>query len=171
LPEGEGSPRIPGQEGRRKALESRAAAGTDPVSRRRWVSWLLGSSVGATLLSFLYPVARYLVPPPSSEPSLTEFELDLKASDIPPNSGRIVPFGGKPVIILRTQAGELRALSATCTHLACSVQYRPERHDIWCACHNGIYDLKGANVSGPPPRPLTPFEVYVRGEKIVLRRV
>jgi Rieske Fe-S protein len=111
------------------------------------------------------------VPPASSEPSLTEFELDLKASDIPPNSGRIVPFGGKPVIIFRTQEGELRALSATCTHLACTVQYRPERPDIWCACHNGIYDLKGANVSGPPPRPLTPFEVYARGEKIVLRRV
>jgi cytochrome b6-f complex iron-sulfur subunit len=139
-------------------------------TRRSWVSWLLGTSLGATLFAFLYPVLSYLVPPESSEPSLSEFELDLKASDIPPNSGRIVPIGGKPVLLLRRPSGELAALTATCTHLDCTVQFRTDRSDIWCACHNGTYDLKGRNVSGPPPRPLTPLEVYVRGEKIVIKR-
>jgi len=141
------------------------------ISRRRWVSWLLGTSLGATLLAFAYPILRYLVPPEASEPSLTEFELDIKASDIAPNSGRIVPLGGKPVLLFRTASGELRALTAKCTHLDCTVQYRAERSDIWCACHNGTYDVKGQNVSGPPPRPLTPLEVINRGEKIVLKRV
>ena len=140
------------------------------VTRRSWVSWLLGTSLGATLFAFLYPVLNYLVPPESSEPSLSEFELDLKASDIPPNSGRIVPIGGKPVLLLRRPSGELAALTATCTHLDCTVQFRTDRSDIWCACHNGTYDLKGRNISGPPPRPLTPLEVYVRGEKIVIKR-
>ncbi len=141
------------------------------VSRRSWVSWLVGGSFGATFISFLYPVLRYLVPPIASEPSLSEFELDIKASDFPPNSGRIIPLGGKPVLLFRTPDGEFRALSAKCTHLDCTVQYRAARADIWCACHNGTYDLKGANVSGPPPRPLTPLEVNVRGDKLVLRRV
>jgi Rieske Fe-S protein len=140
------------------------------VTRRSWVSWLLGTSLGATLFAFLYPVLNYLVPPESSEPSLSEFELDLKASNIAPNSGRIVPIGGKPVLLLRKPSGELAALTATCTHLDCTVQYRADRSDIWCACHDGVYDLKGRNVSGPPPRPLTPLEVYVRGEKIVIKR-
>jgi Rieske Fe-S protein len=140
------------------------------VTRRSWVSWLLGTSLGATLFAFLYPVLNYLVPPESSEPSLSEFELDLKASDIPPNSGRIVPIGGKPVLLLRRPSGELAALTATCTHLDCTVQFRTDRSDIWCACHNGTYDLKGRNISGPPPRPLTPLEIYVRGEKIVIKR-
>ncbi len=134
------------------------------------MSWFLGGSIGATLVSFLYPVLRYLVPPQTSEPSLSEFELDVKASDIAPNSGRIVPMSGKPVLLFRTPSGDLRALIAVCTHLDCTVQYRKERTDIWCACHNGTYDLKGVNVSGPPPRPLTPMEVFVRGEKIVLKR-
>jgi Rieske Fe-S protein len=139
-------------------------------SRRRWLTALLSTSLGATLVSFLYPVLRYLVPPLASEPSLSELELDVKASDIPPNSGRIVPFAGKAVLIFRTAAGELKALTATCTHLACTVQYRAERSDIWCACHNGVYDANGTNTSGPPPRPLTKLDVNVRGEKIVLRR-
>lgn len=141
------------------------------VSRRGWVSWLLGTSIGATIVAFVYPVARYLVPPQASEPSLTEFDLDIKASDVHPNTGRIVPVAGKPVLLFRTAAGELKALTAKCTHLDCTVQYRAERSDIWCACHNGTYDTKGTNVSGPPPRPLKPIEVKLRGEKITLKLV
>jgi Rieske Fe-S protein len=141
----------------------------EDVSRRRWVSWFLGGSLGAALASFAYPIVRYLVPPEASEPSLSEFELDIKASDVAPNTGRIIPAGGKPVLLFRTPAGELKALTAKCTHLDCTVQYRPERTDIWCACHNGTYDTQGLNVSGPPPRPLTQLEVRVRGEKIVLK--
>ncbi len=139
-------------------------------TRRRWITYLLGTSLGASFVAFLYPVLRYLVPPVSSEPSLAEIELDVKASAILPNSGRIVPFSGKPVLLFRTAAGELKALTATCTHLACTVQYRGDRSDIWCACHNGVYDVNGTNTSGPPPRPLTKLEVAVRGDKVVVRR-
>jgi Rieske Fe-S protein len=144
-------------------------AGEDQ-SRRRWLTYLLGTSLGASVASFLYPVLRYIVPPVSSEPSLSEIELDVKASDVLPNSGRIVPFAGKPVILFRTASGELKALTATCTHLACTVQYRGDRSDIWCACHNGVYDLNGKNVSGPPPRPLEPFKVNVKGDQIVVTK-
>lgn len=140
-------------------------------TRRKWISYLMGTSFGAAALSFLYPVLRFLVPPEASEPSLSEFELDVKPADIAPNSGKIVPVGGKPVLLFRTASGELRALTAKCTHLDCTVQYRAERSDIWCACHNGTYDTRGINVSGPPPRPLTPLDVNIRGDKIVLKRV
>lgn len=148
---------------------SRIGSGVDET-RRRWVSWLLATSFGATMLSFLYPIVRYLVPPADSEPSQSEAELSVKASEVASNSGRIVPFAGKPALLFRTPSGELRALTATCTHLACTVQYRAERSDIWCACHNGVYDLNGVNVSGPPPRPLTKLDLNVRGEKVVIRR-
>lgn len=138
--------------------------------RRRWLSRLLSTSLGATAVASLYPILRYLVPPASSEPSQSEVELDVKASAIQPNTARIVPFAGKAVLLLKTASGELRALTATCTHLACTVQYRAERSDIWCACHNGTYDLNGMNVSGPPPRPLTKLDVRVQGDKVVIRR-
>lgn len=139
-------------------------------SRRRWLTWLLSTSLGATIVSFLYPVLRFIVPPETSEPSLSEVELDVKASEILPNSARIVPFAGKPVLLFRTAAGELSAMTATCTHLNCTVQYRADRTDIWCACHNGVYDTNGTNISGPPPRPLTRLAVNVRGDKIVVSR-
>ncbi len=57
-----------------------------------------------------------------------------------------------------------------CTHLGCTVQYRPDLMQIWCACHNGHYNLNGVNVSGPPPRPLTPYAVNVLGNQIVVSK-
>ena len=81
-----------------------------------------------------------------------------------------MPFGAAPAIVVRLATGELRAFSAVCTHLSCTVQYRSDLSQIWCACHNGHYDLNGRNVSGPPPRPLEPYDVSVRNEQIVLTR-
>jgi hypothetical protein len=43
---------------------------------------------------------------------------------------------------------------------------RKDMRQIWCACHNGTYDLNGGNVSGPPPKPLTVFVVNVSGDDI-----
>ena len=71
---------------------------------------------------------------------------------------------------MRTASGELRAFSAICTHLNCTVQYRDDLGHIWCACHNGHYDLNGRNIAGPPPRPLEALVVNVRGDQIVVRK-
>ena len=48
------------------------------------------------------------------------------------------------------------------------MQYRPDLSRIWCACHNGHFDLNGKNIAGPPPRPLDPYVVNARGNQIVV---
>ena len=141
----------------------------DSSGRRSVLNWFLTVWGGGVLGSILYPVARYLTPPDITEAATLSVTAG-SAKALLPNSGRVVPFGSQPAVVIRTAGGELRAFSATCTHLDCTVQYRADRSDIWCACHDGVYDLSGRNVSGPPPRPLTPLEVYVRGEKIVIKR-
>ena len=92
------------------------------------------------------------------------------ASTLLPNTARIVPFGSTPALVVRTAAGDLKAFNATCTHLACTVQYRTDLEHIWCACHNGHYDLNGKNIAGPPPRPLTEYDAKVQGDEIVIAR-
>ena len=64
----------------------------------------------------------------------------------------------------------MRAFTAICTHLNCTVQYRADLDHIWCACHDGHYDINGKNISGPPPRPLEQYVVNVRGDDIVVSR-
>ena len=142
----------------------------DDPSRRRFVNWFLGTSGGAFLLAVLYPVSRYLVPPTAGESAAGTVTLAIKPNDIKPNTGQIFKFGSRPGILVRTAAGELRAFSAVCTHLNCTVQYRPDFGQIWCACHNGHFDLNGKNVEGPPPRPLEAFIVNARDNQIVVSK-
>ena len=47
-----------------------------------------------------------------------------KVGELKPNSGKIFRFGSRPGLLIRTASGEYRAISATCTHLGCTVQYR-----------------------------------------------
>ena len=139
-------------------------------NRRSFINWFLGTTAGAFLVSVFYPVSRYLVPPEVAESTAGSVTLAIKPDDVKPNSGQIFKFGNKPAILIRTAAGELRAFTAVCTHLNCTVQYRPDLSQIWCACHNGHFDLNGKNVEGPPPRPLDTFVVNARGNQIVVSR-
>jgi len=136
---------------------------------RRWINLLLGSGVVASIATFLYPALRYIIPPAVGE-STNRSVVAAKINDLKNNSGKVFKFGSKPALLVRTTAGEFKAYSAVCTHLNCTVQYREDLHQIWCACHNGLYDLEGRNVSGPPPRPLENFEVHVQGEDVVVTR-
>lgn len=141
------------------------------VNRRRFLDWVLGTSMGAFAVSVLYPVVRYWIPPEIAEAETVSVTVPVAPGDVAPNSGQIFKFGREPGILLRTPDGELRAFSAICTHLACTVQYREDLSHIWCACHNGHFDLHGQNVAGPPPSPLPEFEVAERGMEVVVRRV
>jgi Rieske Fe-S protein len=137
-------------------------------TRRRFVNWVLGTSAGGLVLSVLYPATRYLIPPESAESAASTVTLQILPDDIAPNTGQIFKFGSRPGILVRTPDGELRAFEAMCTHLDCIVQYRDDISRIWCACHNGHYDLNGTNVQGPPPRPLQQFTVNVQEDRIVI---
>jgi Rieske Fe-S protein len=138
-------------------------------SRRTFLDYVLGA--GAVLFSWtvFYPLFRFLIPPPSEEAKPSSV-LAGTTDELEPNSGKIFRFGNKPGILIRTPEGELRAFTAVCTHLGCTVQYRKDYEHIWCACHNGHYDLLGRNIAGPPPRPLEPYVVNVRGNKVFVSK-
>jgi len=149
-------------------MENTAVPNGRPT-RRRLVEAFLGGGLFASLVSFVYPVVRYLVPPSVADLGGNEV-IAAKIGDLKPNGAKLFRFGSRPGLLLRVGEGEYRAFSATCTHLSCTVQYRGDLHEIWCACHNGMYDLNGRDVSGPPPRPLENYQVHVRGEDLVVSR-
>jgi cytochrome b6-f complex iron-sulfur subunit len=137
--------------------------------RREFLDYLLGTSIGATLLAIFYPIVKFMIPPQVVE-SAENSVVAGSVKEIAVNTGKIFKFGTKPGILVRTPAGELKAFSAVCTHLDCIVQYRPDTKQIWCACHNGQYNMSGLNVGGPPPRPLEEYVVNTRGDEIVVSK-
>jgi len=139
------------------------------MTRRNFLQTLLKGGVLALLGATLYPVVRYLAPPKGTEASVSSV-VAAKAGELAANAAKIFRFGNRPGILINTPQSELKAFSAVCTHLNCTVQYDSSDSIIWCACHNGKYDLNGQVISGPPPRPLEAFQVNVRGDDIIVSK-
>lgn len=61
-------------------------------------------------------------------------------------------------VAVRLDDGTLVGYSAICTHLACAVIWRNDRGtegELYCPCHEGIFDARTGEVTaGPPPRGL-----------------
>ena len=56
---------------------------------------------------------------------------------------------------------QVRAFSATCTHLGCQVHWDAPAKKFRCPCHGGVYDVDGKVLEGPPPRPLQTIETRI----------
>jgi cytochrome b6-f complex iron-sulfur subunit len=130
-------------------------------SRRRFISVSIKGGFLALLASIFYPVYKFIFPPEREVANVTQVKLNITREGLAgePQRSKLFKFGRTLGIVFLTESGELKALSATCTHLDCTVQFRPDLSIIWCACHNGKYDLNGKNISGPPPKPLQQFAV------------
>ncbi len=139
------------------------------IERRKFLNIVFNFSLFAWLAAILYPVVKYLIPPAVQEVSVNSIIVGA-IQDFPINSSKIARFGRKPIIVIRKTNGDFRALSATCTHLDCNVQYKSDTEQIWCACHNGFYNIEGKNISGPPPKPLMQYQVNISEDKVIVSK-
>ncbi len=139
------------------------------ASRRKFLDGLLGLFSLAGLAALAYPILRYITPIKKREDS-TLSVVASKINVLTPNTGKLFKFGSKPGILIMTPEGKYRAFSAVCTHLGCIVQYSSKDQQIWCPCHNGWFDLNGHVVSGPPPRDLERYTVFIKGQDIIVKK-
>ena len=139
------------------------------MNRRRFVNVFLGGSLLGTLGSLLYPVIRFLIPPRQAEAVVKKMAA-AKVGELAPNTAKLFKFGSSPALLINTAEGQLRALSAVCTHLTCTVGYESDTNTLYCPCHNGRFDLSGNVISGPPPRPLETYEIEVAGGDIFVSK-
>ncbi|MFH1918484.1 MAG: ubiquinol-cytochrome c reductase iron-sulfur subunit [Planctomycetota bacterium] len=147
----------------------------------------LNTGIATTAAAIFYPVVRFLWPRAATVSGALEVAAPFRVNDLPSTAGNPFNFGGKPCLVVLTPEGvkrraqgsplrpdDVKAFNAICTHVDCTVQYRAEKGDIFCTCHDGVYDLNGKNVSGPPPRPLEIYKVSLRGdpgqEEIIVSR-
>ena len=150
-------------------MSGKQAGGDGGLSRRGFLNGFLGISLSALAASVIYPILRFISPPRVAEATSSRV-LAGKVSELTADGWKIFPFGSEPGILIQIAPGDIRAVTAVCTHLQCTVQFDKPAQRMWCACHNGFYDLTGRNVAGPPPRPLTPFTVQVEGDDIFVSR-
>jgi cytochrome b6-f complex iron-sulfur subunit len=132
------------------------------VTRRRFLAWCLvalgAGWLGTWLQSRLFPAA-------SSNQATVPVIFPL--ADLPVGSSKTVTYAGAQVIVLRTPEA-VRALSLTCTHLGCRLQWQSAKSEFYCPCHEGRFDRFGEVLSGPPQLPLDEFTVKVTGDQVTV---
>ena len=68
-------------------------------------------------------------------------------TDVPPGSAlrfSTAAFDGFVV----NDGGAVRALSSVCTHMGCTLYFRPDWHDLRCPCHGASFGLDGRLANG-----------------------
>ena len=140
---------------------------TPSTTRRGFLQWLLGFSVVSTFVGMFTPVIGYLLPPQRSNLGSNDPIMVGAVADFTVGTGKVVSVNDKPVIVVNTSAGGIKAFSAICTHLGCVVNWDAKRNVIHSPCHDGLFNpVTGAVVGGPPPRPLPAYELTVKDGKV-----
>ena len=61
------------------------------------------------------------------------------------------------------------AFAANCTHLGCPVRWENNAQLFMCPCHGGVYYADGTVAAGPPPFPLTKYQVRVYNNDVQIK--
>lgn len=141
---------------------------SEPLTRRKSLQLLLAFSITATAAGIIGPIIAYLWPQASGASYGGPTDVGGVA-DFAVGAGTIVSVNDKPVIVVNNKTGGLKAFSAICTHLGCIVQWDETKTAIHCPCHDGIFSPANGNVvSGPPPRPLTGYELAIKDGRVLV---
>jgi Rieske Fe-S protein len=130
------------------------------------------SVIGGALTALLGVFALKPADPPARDRwiragALSDLEPNVPASRIlvvPRVDGWYRARAPHTVFLVWDGEKQVRAMSATCSHLGCQVHWDAKNKNFKCPCHGGVYDTAGKVLAGPPPRPLDVLDARVETE-------
>ncbi len=75
--------------------------------------------------------------------------------------GSVTAFADGKFYLARLADGGFLAVNRKCTHLGCSVPWVADEQRFACPCHASAFDIHGAVVNAPAPRPLDLFPIAI----------
>jgi cytochrome b6-f complex iron-sulfur subunit len=136
------------------------------MKRRRFLKIVLAFLGSITVFSFVFSILKFLTALPTRAADAKK--LAIRKSEIPSGEAKNIIYQNSPAVIINRPDKGFIALSRTCTHLGCLVEFNKSRQILICPCHAGTYDLDGGVVSGPPPKPLTAIPLKIEGDTIII---
>jgi len=136
----------------------------EPIPRRSFLNWLWFGLIVVALGEILYVVRSFLRPRVlHSRPG--EFGTVIEAGPAGAfAAGSVTAFPRGQFYLCRTADGGFLAISRKCTHLGCTVPWDEATQRFACPCHASVFDLTGAVVRSPAPRPLDIFPIRLENE-------
>lgn len=68
--------------------------------------------------------------------------------------GKIISYDGKKLAVSRSENGDLKVVSPTCTHMGCMVAWNRTEGSWDCPCHGSRFSADGKVLEGPAMKPL-----------------
>ncbi len=138
---------------------------------RRLVNALLGAGLAGVVSGFAGAVLAYLWPSGRAGGGtdlLVDASGPVDPAGIGPGESVVGRCRAGKVLVIRGEE-ELVGLSATCTHLGCTVIWNAASRQVECPCHGAAFDLRGQVLGGPARAPLAVMEVTVEQGAIQVR--
>jgi menaquinol-cytochrome c reductase iron-sulfur subunit len=160
---------------------------TDEPPRRGFLKTatvLIGGAIGAVLA---VPIIRYVgfpvgkrtvvggdVPVPVADeaavkPGAPPLRVQVRAPEQRDAWSKVIDVPLGAAWLLRTQDGQVKALSATCPHLGCAVDYDPAAKQFRCPCHTSAFSPDGKRISGPAKRDMDSLECSLDAGKVLVK--
>ncbi|MCR6110673.1 ubiquinol-cytochrome c reductase iron-sulfur subunit [Bacillus sp. A301a_S52] len=156
------------------------------VSRRQFLTYTLTGVGGFMAAGMISPMVRMALDPAlgatgesdfvsvgitedqlTDEPQLVNFQVEVDDAWYQSEQAQTA--------WIYKDGEEIIALSPTCTHLGCTVNWDANENypeQFYCPCHDGRFERDGTNIPGTPPtRPLDIYEVEVRDGAIYLGQI
>ena len=74
--------------------------------------------------------------------------------DVKPGEGKLITYKGEKVGVYKDEAGKVTAVSATCPHLGCIVNWNSAEKSWDCPCHGGRFTCDGKIIQSPATKDL-----------------
>lgn len=148
------------------------------VSRRDFVTVVVGAVGAVMVLCIGIPAVAYLVSPALKVKKTEDWVSCGPLENYPIGIPTLFTFTRTQVngwektaisygvYVLRKEGDQVLALSNMCTHLSCRVSWKDAEVVYVCPCHDAHFSIDGEVVSGPPPRPLDPYETKIENGEL-----
>ena len=117
------------------------------MERRQLLKTSLAFLGTTTLISFVYPASKFLVPPKSNAEAS---QVSLDKDQIPPGTAKEVTYNDIPLVVINRKGSGFIALSRV------------------CPCHAGEFDLEGNVLSGPATKALQRYPLKISPNQITI---
>lgn len=152
----------------------------EEISRRKFLVRLSLGFAGISAAVAAIPVISALIAPLLEHPR-RQWRTVGKVADFQLGSTTLVKFidsDPKPYAgvtaksaawIRRNEKNDFIAFAINCTHLGCPVRWEKNADLFMCPCHGGVYYSDGTVAAGPPPKPLTKYEIRVHNDQVQIK--
>jgi cytochrome b6-f complex iron-sulfur subunit len=139
--------------------------GHERLSRRAFLTYLLGLAGALGLAGLLAPIIRYAYPVAQAQVA-TKQQVAEKSSLTPGGDAVYFDYEDAPAALILLKDGTPKAFYLACTHFGCITKWQTADQIFFCPCHGGEFGPDGAVKAGPPPKPLVELKVVQEGDTL-----